>query len=175
MARIYDKTLELKPRKADWPVALWKDPDPAQPVWRIEFQFRRDALRTFAIQTAADALALRQGLWDYATGQWLSLRTRDQDANRARWSEAPEWSVIREAQVGSPCSPLVRQRIRNADRLKLLQGFLGYASSLAAYGEEDEMERAFDDVIPDARRYLAERNTDFADITARKRGRLLAV
>ncbi len=67
VGRIYDKTRLIRKRQESWPEEVWQGRDPERPVWRIEFQFRRGALRDFRIggdrvHSVADALAVR-GLW----------------------------------------------------------------------------------------------------------------
>ena len=168
MARCYDKTMELRSRGSEWPKALWVDWDQDQPVWRVEFQFRRRSLVSLRCSTPAEALASRQELWRYAT-QWLSLRTPTSDSNRARWPEAPEWAVIRQAQVGSPTSPLVRDMVRSADELRMIRGLVGYASSLAALGAAPGVGAALARTVPGIPAYLERKGEDFATIVARKR------
>jgi hypothetical protein len=168
MGRCYDKTLELSVRGSEWPKALWVDWDQDQPVWRVEFQFRRRSLVSLGCSTPAEALASRQELWRYAT-QWLSLRTPTTDSNRSRWPEASEWAVIRQAQVGSPTSPLVRDLVRSADELRIIRGLVGYASSLAALGAAPGVGAALARTVPGIPAYLDRKGEDFADIVARKR------
>jgi hypothetical protein len=174
MARCYDKTLELRVRGAEWPKSCWVDWDPGQPVWRVEFQFRRRSLVSLGCATPAEALTARQGLWDYAT-QWLSLRTPSPDSNRARWPESPEWAVIRQAVVGSPTTPLVRDLVRSADELRMIRGLVGYASSLAALGVAPGLGAALARTVPGVPSYLEWKGEDFADIVARKRRQRIEV
>jgi hypothetical protein len=174
MGRCYDKTLELRVRGSEWPKALWVDWDQDQPVWRVEFQFRRRCLVSLGCLTPAEALASRQELWRYAT-QWLSLRTPTSDSNRSRWPEAPEWAVIRQAHLGSPTSPLVRDLVRSADELRMIRGLVGYASTLAALGAAPGLGAALARTVPGIPSYLEQRGEDFADIVARKRRQLIEV
>ncbi len=174
MGRCYDKTLELSVRGSEWPKALWVDWDQGQPVWRVEFQFRRRSLVSLGCSTPAEALASRQELWRYAT-QWLSLRTPTTDSNRSRWPEAPEWAVIRQAQVGSPTSPLVRDMVRSADELRIIRGLVGYASSLAALGAAPGVGAALARTVPGIPSYLERKGEDFATIVARKRRQRIEV
>ncbi|MHB1500176.1 MAG: hypothetical protein ACYCYK_03245 [Candidatus Dormibacteria bacterium] len=166
--RCYDKTLELSVRGSEWPKALWVDWDQDQPVWWVEFQFRRRSLVSLGCSTPAEALAARQELWRYAT-QWQSLRTPTTDSNRSRWPEAPEWSVIRQAVVGSPTSPLVRDLVRSADELRIIRGLVGYVSSLAALGAAPGLGAALARTVPGIPSYLERKGEDVADIVARKR------
>ncbi len=168
MARCYDKTLELHSRGSEWPKTLWVDWDQDQPVWRVEFQFRRRSLVSLGCSTPEEALAARQELWHYGT-QWLSLRTPTSDSNRARWPEAPEWAAIRQAEIGSPTTPLVRDLVRSADELRMIRGLVGYASSLAALGAAPGVGAALARTVPGIPAYLDRKGEGFADIVARKR------
>ena len=169
VARIYDKTMELAVRGETWPQVIWQDADPERAVWRVELQFRRPALKAFRLRTVADVLATRQDLWDYGM-RWISLREPTADTNRSRWPEAPVWTVLRETALGSPCSELVRERTQAASRLRLLRGFVGYATSLAAFDDAtDDVEEALCEVVPEVQAYLARKGTKFDDVVARKR------
>jgi hypothetical protein len=173
VARIYDKTLELAVRGETWPQVIWEGVDPAQPVWRVELQFRRSALKAFRLRTVADVLAARRELWDYGM-RWISLRDPNGDSNRSRWPEAPVWTVLRQVTLGSPWSELVRERKEAASRLRLLRGFVGYATSLAACDQVDDVEEALREVVPEVRAYLARKGTTFDDVVAVKREQRLA-
>ena len=168
VARIYDKTLEMQVRGSTWQEVIWQDRDPEAAVWRVEFQFRRRGLTTFGIRSMEQALRSRQDLWEYGT-RWLSLRRPTQHAQLYRWPEAPAWVVLRSAQLGSPRSGLIRERIRLADERRLVSGFVGYVSSLAAMSSAADVDGAVRRAVPLANRYLDERGTRFSEIVDRKR------
>jgi hypothetical protein len=168
VGRIYDKTLELAVRGETWPRVIWHGADPQTPVWRVELQFRRKMLKRFGLRTVADVLAGRQALWDYGM-TWLSLREPVRDTNRSRWPEALVWTLLRSVRLGSPCSELVAERKAAAAKLRLLRGFVGYASSLAACDESfSGLEQALRDFVPEVRAYLAQRRTTFEDVVELK-------
>ena len=167
VARIYDKSLELSTRGEDWPAVFWGERISEEAVWRIEFQFRRAALVELGIADVSVALSRRQDVWRYGT-QWLSLRHPALDVNRSRWPEDAMWSALREVRIGMPHSDLVRERVRAADQRRLLSGFIGYTSSLAAVNGQRDMEAAVRRVIPLATRYLNERGVQFAEVVGRK-------
>jgi hypothetical protein len=174
VARIYDKTVELRRRDADWPLAVWADADPALPVWRVEFQYRRKALTTFGLRSVEAALDARQELWEYGT-RWLSLRVPTGDKRRSNWPEAPVWEALRMAVLGSPRSTLVRQRVRAADERRLLRGFAGYASSLAAAWSDDDLGDTLRRAGPAVRQHFAERGTTFRAVSEDKRRRRIGL
>lgn len=138
VGRIYDKSLEMTVRGQSWQESVWEDYDPEQPVWRVEFQFRRRVLRRFGLETLEQALDARQELWGYGM-HWLSLRRPRVDSNRSRWEVARVWAELRHAQLGSPSSPLVRLAVGSASQERLVRGFLGYATSLGASSGSAEL------------------------------------
>lgn len=168
VARVYDKTLELATRGETWPSLFWRDADPMRRVWRVEFQFRRNALVSMRLRTPESAVEMRQSLWRYGT-EWLSLRVPTGARKRSRWPEDPVWSCLREAEIGLPASELVRERIRGADERRLVSGFVGYASSLAALTDAGDVRSALDRAEPLAARYLLERGSSFSEVVKRKR------
>jgi hypothetical protein len=177
MCRIYNKTLQLKKKGETWPLEIWRAMDPERSVWRIEFQFRRAALKDFRLDgeqlhSIADVLAVRQALWEYAT-EWLSLRVPTADSNTSRWPWAPLWEELHKVQIGSPCADLVRKRLREADEQRLLAGFCGYASSLAARGYGRRLSETLGRVTPAAEGYMRKKGRSFERVTARKRERCL--
>jgi hypothetical protein len=170
VARIYNKTLELRRRGQDWPLAIWRGGDPDTEVWRVEFQYRRKALTSFRLRTLSEVLEARQALWEYGL-QWLSLRTPTGDAARWHWPVAPEWEALRRVLLGSPQSPLVRDRVRGADELRLLRGLGGYISALGAAWDERDMEAAWRRAAPRLGHYFEERGVSFAQLVRIKRSR----
>lgn len=173
VCRIYDKTLEMAGRDQHWQDEVWQGRRPELPVWRVEFQFRRRALRRFCLETLDQALRSRQELWEYGMG-WISLRRPGRDSNRSRWHEAPVWADLRLASVGSPSSPLVRQRVRAASQDRLVRGFIGYASSLGALSPDDHLEAVLRRAGSLATRHLQQTGRDFEGLVDGKRERLLA-
>ena len=168
VARIYDKTLEMQVRGSTWQELMWHDRDPEDGVWRVEFQFRRRGLTTFGIRSMDQALRSRQDLWEYGT-RWLSLRRPTRHMKMSRWPEASVWVKLRNAQLGSPRSDLIRERVRLADERRLVSGFLGYVSSVAAMSSGSDVDSAVQGAVPLANRYLNERGTRFSEIVDRKR------
>ena len=173
VARIYNKTVELRSRGQDWPLAVWSGHDPDADVWRVEFQFRRKALTPLRLHTLSQVLAARQGLWEYGM-EWLSLRTPSGDHVKGHWPVAPVWGALRRVLIGSPCSPLVRERVRRANELRLMQGLAGYVSALAASWNIHSLAAALYCAEPRLEMYFNERGVDFAQLVRTKRSRRLA-
>lgn len=170
VGRIYDKSLEMAVRGQSWQESVWQGRDPRQPVWRVEFQFRRRALRRFGLETLEQALNSRQELWGYGM-QWLSLRRPSVDSNRSRWKEAPAWAALRQAQLGSPSSPLVKRAVGSASQDRLVRGFIGYATSLGAKSGGAELEEVLRWAGGMAALNLRETGRDFPQMVEEKRRR----
>src|SRR5215472_11739982 len=71
VARLYDKTQEIRRRGISWLPDLWGIDTQSGPVWRLEFQFRRKVLVEFDLRGVEDTLASLQDLWRYGVSDWL--------------------------------------------------------------------------------------------------------
>jgi len=90
--RIYNKCDEIKETSAKtWFYEIWGiDHD----VWRIEWQTRKDRLRTVGIKSFED-LKERQGdLLRVLVNDHTSLRIKSDDSNRSRWTIHPLWQDL---------------------------------------------------------------------------------
>ena len=174
VARIYNKSIEMRVRGSTWQELIWEGRDETQPVWRIEFQFRRTGLRSFRLRTIDEVLHVRQALWEYGLA-WLSLRTPSPRTRKDRWPVAPAWQDIRSTWMGSARSTLIRERIRGADGLRLMRGLVGYATSLAALEDTGALEGVIVSDVPGVRQYLAHRGMGFGEIVEEKEGRRIEI
>jgi hypothetical protein len=172
VARIYNKTVEMQARGDTWPELMWVGRDVERDVWRVEFQFRREALKQFGITGPEDLLRHRQGLWRYGLS-WLSLRKRVRDGTRSRWPVDEDWQALKAAALGGVASQLIRQRIHESDVLRLTQGLVGYATSLQAMGETKDLAGVVAREIPTARDYLRHKGVKFDEIVDEKRRKIL--
>jgi hypothetical protein len=99
-ARLYNKTLEMKKNPRPYLEALWRDQgwDGTSVVWRLEFQFRRQALRDLSVVTYTDLMTSLRGLWQYATEKWLRHTIpSESDSTQSRWPLSPFWEAIQKA------------------------------------------------------------------------------
>jgi hypothetical protein len=167
-ARIYNKTLEQAVHRDTGASLLWGDFDRDQAVWRLEFQFRRQALMQLGAAGGLEVLAARQGLWHYGTTEWLSLRERSAHSKPSRWPEDPLWSWLRFVEVGSPCNPLIRARIRKADFSRVVSGLVGYLSSLGALTGTYDLGQVMPSARVHAERYIQERGVPFPRLVKMK-------
>jgi hypothetical protein len=98
------------------------------------------------------------------------------DSNRWRSHITRDWWHIQRAEIGSPCSPLVRVRMQAACEQRLVEGLGGYATALAAAaGVEGDPERALQLLAPKLSEYMRRKGTTFEDVVARKRELRLAL
>lgn len=135
-ARIYDKTRQAADKGDDWWPDVWGNRyDPEQRVLRVEFEFTRDGLRDFGVNTPDDAFAQVGPLWAYATGKWLSLRLPNSDETRSRWPLDPRWSAIQRATIANNSVPADRIRAgQTAGSLrKLMPALVGYLAGAAVH------------------------------------------
>ena len=112
VARLYDKVLEIVTSKKTYLIPLWEEAGwtGQARVWRMEFQFNREILRQLQIKTFAEAQANLNGLWAYATSDWLRLTIpNDQDGNRSRWPLHPLWDQIAAVDFGTEGGLLSRE------------------------------------------------------------------
>lgn len=143
MARLYDKTLDMKHKGTDWWPSVWgASYNAAEPVLRVEFEFGRQGLKQLGIDAAADALEKAPSLWRYATEQWLTHRTPTADNTRARWPVSPEWQGICDARFSEGAVGLTRiQEGRRKGSLRLmLPGLAGYMSSAGALLDAQDLD-----------------------------------
>lgn len=140
-ARLYDKTAELQKSDKAWFREVWAQApsyDPQASVWRLEYQLRREALRSMRVRTEEgeavkvdtwqDVLAFAPLLWRHLTGRWLALRLPRTRSTRQRL--APEWEQLRAAGfTGGPWTG------SGADlyRLKMEAGSESTKAQLAGY------------------------------------------
>jgi hypothetical protein len=170
VARLYDKGREVvESGKEAWMHEVWgARVDPAAPVWRLEFQLRREAIATFNVRTAEEAIACREDFWRYCTTDWLTLRVPKADRQRDRWPVSPEWLELSRASIGLQENGLVRRWIREVQEGRLVAGATGYFTSLAAVHQIREMDAALELLEDRVVDHLDQRGLTFAQAVARK-------
>lgn len=145
-ARMYNKTLDAGKKGADyWPDLWGKRFDSARAVWRLEFEFGRQVLKQFSIDTPAQALAGKADLWRYGM-RWLSLRQPTNDRTRSRWPVAPHWDALTDSPMASEPIGLVRAYggKRAGSIRKLMPALTGYVASFAALSGASDTDEALD-------------------------------
>jgi hypothetical protein len=173
VARLYDKSLQVRRSGKDWMRDVWGHAlDPGVPVWRLEFQLRRQVLKECAIDSPEQAIDRRQQLWRYST-QWLSLREPRLGARRVRWPVDDVWSRLAMSEQDMPFDPLIRQRIRKQQESVLVRGLSGYASSLAAIAGVTDLDVAMAVVRRRVAEHMRVTGRDFSELVLTKRERSL--
>ena len=99
-ARLYNKTLEMKKNPRPYLEELWRNAgwDGVSDVWRLEYQFRRQALRDLGVIRYSDLINSLAGLWEYCTHHWLRHTIPNPaDTNQTRWLPSSLWLLMQSA------------------------------------------------------------------------------
>jgi hypothetical protein len=134
-ARLYDKALEIKKSGKLYLLELWAQAGyrEGDPVWRLEFQFKRAVLSQLGVVALGSVLNQLNGLWGYAMADWLRLTLPNpDDKTRSRWPVHPLWGYLSSVDWETNGGPLLRQyplaRVPGDDKL-----FPLYFSALISY------------------------------------------
>lgn len=145
-ARIYNKTLEMTKKPRPYLEKIHRECgwDGYSDVWRLEFQFRRQALRELGIISFNSLKESLAGLWQYASIDWLRLTLPNQSDNtQSRWPTACVWSVLQHAQW-SGNDTVSRIPVETgrppSDRSLFINGLSGITSFMARDGYSDPIE-----------------------------------
>lgn len=109
-ARLYDKTLEIETSGKEYLKELWLKTgwDGVSPVWRLEFEFKRELLTQKGLSGLSETLDHLGGLWAYATDEWLRLTLpSEEDQTRSRWPVHPLWACLASVDWGKDGGPLL--------------------------------------------------------------------
>ena len=96
-ARLYNKLLEIIVSGKEWIVPLWQKGgwDGQGMIWRLEFEMKREVLTQKGLSKLYQVLNHLNGLWSYATTEWLRLTIpSDDDKTRSRWPIHPLWLLL---------------------------------------------------------------------------------
>lgn len=145
-ARLYDKAVEIIKSHKNYLIPLWQQAGhvTGEPIWRLEFQFKRDFLKQKEIQAFDLCLANLGGLWSYATTEWLKLTIPNEaDQTRSRWPIHPLWAALSSVDWESNHSPL-KSRFKNdrapSEDTALDRGFSGLTTFMAIHAIDDHLE-----------------------------------
>jgi len=174
-SRIYNKLIEVEHSHKAWFRELWRKAgwDGSSPVTRVEFQARRDFLKTMQIETVEDLEMQLADLWKYSTN-WVSLREQSSDSNRRRWPVKAFWAVVCGA---VPCFGAVTGIVRIAQRkprmeslTRTVRGCLVTMAALVQTNTGSSSQAAIGFVVEHSREWMAEDGFNL-DVTKRA-GRL---
>jgi len=124
---------------------LWMDCgwDGASPVWRLEFEVKREALAQFAVDSF-DIRRLCAGLWDHLTHSWLRLAIPSgSDDTRSRWETHPLWRRLQTVDFGAIDTPSLHRVQKSnppSDKWMFTAGGSGILSFMAVEGIDDYAE-----------------------------------
>jgi hypothetical protein len=175
VARVYDKTAEIRKHGQSWLPDLWGERDEAAPVWRVEFQLRRRAIAEFGVTEFDEVLASVQDMWDQCAGEWLTLRVRRKNRQRARWPLDPSWAEVQAVEIAPTRTGVIRRRLAEANEEMTVRGLQGYLTSWAAIRGYEELGTVLRALGPRVGRYLKDLDRTFRDEVRRKRARMLLV
>jgi hypothetical protein len=146
--RLYDKLYEIGKSNKGYLIPLWEMGGrlEGEPVWRLEFEFKREFLKQKGIIALSDVLLHLNGLWSYATTEWLRLTNPSQDdQNRGRWSIHQLWQQLASLDWETNDSPLKsrfsNQRIPEPE--STLDRALSAFTTWMAANANDEPDNAF--------------------------------
>lgn len=151
-ARLYDKTKEIKHSGKSWAETLWLPAGwkPGQQVWRLEFEFKRDYLKERSLSSLDSVLANLNGLWSYATTEWLRLTEPNlADSTRTRWPTHPLWTALASVDWETKGGVLLK-RFTNArlpDEKRLYSTVFGSLASYMAIHQLDDKGEAMDGLL----------------------------
>jgi hypothetical protein len=137
---IYDKTEEIKKSGKEWFRDVWAQVDGYRvdlPVWRVEFQYGRELLHKYRIETLDDLRAHQDALFRYGLA-WLSWRERQVNdlAHPQRWPLIPAWVALGQSRPVSVALPLARVAAPQLKQLaQMADGVL--STFMAKTGETD--------------------------------------
>lgn len=109
--RLYNKLLEIVESGRDDLLPLWQAGgwNVDEPIWRVEFQFRREVLGQHGLVSLDNVMANLNGLWSYAATEWLRLTIPNpDDQTRSRWPVHPLWGYLSSIDWETSGGPLAR-------------------------------------------------------------------
>ncbi len=124
-----------------WEQGGWTPPEQ---VWRLEFQLRREVLVQHGLTKLKAVLGNLNGLWSYATTEWLKLTIPNpDDQTRSRWPVHPLWGYLSSIDWETTGGPLSRRftpaRLPRDDKLFSMALSI-LVSYMAREGIEDSLE-----------------------------------
>lgn len=173
VGRLYDKTREIQVSGKDWLLDVWGARRRSeQPVWRLEFQFRREALAGFHLENVAELFATLQDLWRYGL-EWLSLREPSFDRQRSHWRVAAEWEDLAAIEFRPQLAGVLRRRLRDHQELLVVRALAGCLTSYAALRGVWDLAPAQELAARAVEAYLEQQGRSFPKVVAEKRLQLV--
>lgn len=93
-------------------------------IWRLEFELKREVLTQKGLSKLYEVMNHLNGLWSYATTEWLRLTIpSDDDKTRSRWVTHPLWEWLASVDWEGDGGPLSKRftASRSPSNLRLYQ------------------------------------------------------
>lgn len=147
--RLYDKVQEIVHSGKAWIMNQWIPMGwkPGESVWRLEFEFKRDFLKDRQLKALQDILDNLNGLWRYATTEWLRLTVpNEDDSTRSRWPTHSLWIELAAVDWQSVDTVLLDKctTARNPTELRMITVILGALTGYMAMHKIDNRNDAMD-------------------------------
>ena len=177
--RLYNKLLEIVVSGKEWIIPLWQKAgwDASALVWRLEFEIKREVLTQKGLAKLSEVMHHLNGLWSYATTEWLRLTLPNaDDKTRSRWPNHPLWLYLSAVDWESKGGPLAKRfspsRSPNDDKLFQI-AYSAILSYMAKHGfPASELYEGCEDFLASAYAYHEQKALDlglpFEDFIAEK-------
>lgn len=179
LARIYDKTLEIKSSHKLYFKSVWKEQgwSGSESVWRVEFQYKREVLSEMEVHTLGSLKERLNQLWQYATENWLRLtEPNPHDQTVTRWPIHPLWGKLQTVdwatwaqreQMDIPIRRTSKQRNPSDDYL--FKNGLAFLSSYMAREGITDINTGYARYLEDARAFHQRTDTPLSTYIHSKR------
>lgn len=162
IGRLYLKSLECRKAGKEYLLDLWLQAgwDGVAPVWRLEFEFRREVLAQLSMDALPHVLEHLGGLWSYASTEWLKLCVPNEaDGTRSRWPIHPLWVALASIDWETEGGPLSRtfSAARAPSRSWIGKRALALAASMGAVAGVNTFEDASAELLHAASDALGDR------------------
>jgi hypothetical protein len=150
--RLYNKIKEIVHSGKAWAMNLWLPMgwQPGEDVWRLEFEFKRDFLKERGLGSLDTVLDNLNGLWSYATTEWLRLTVPNEaDSTRSRWPTHHLWTALASINWDAPAGVVLDKysNTRTPTELRLITVVLGALTSFMAMYKIDNRTEAIDQLV----------------------------
>ena len=149
---LFRSTKEIQHSGKCWAQDLWLPAgwQAGQQVWRLEFELKRSYLKERSLSSLDSVLGNLNGLWRYATTEWLRLtEPNDQDKTRARWPTHPLWTALAAVDWDTSGGVLLKRftNARMPDEKRLYSTVFSSLASYMAIHQLDDKSEGIDGLL----------------------------
>ncbi len=169
--RIYNKSVEILNSGKGWMECIWMRGEfsPQEPVWRLEFQLRREALREMSLECISDLKDNGQSLWTYCTNRWIRLVFPREGARKERCPTDPAWASLQKLpEFTTSGVPVVRSKSVATKIEAIVKGSQGYLTSYAALAGHANLDITMLQLKMEIKKNMARADLDFSDLVHQK-------